>query len=231
MLKVIACVIFIVLLIGIIRWGKIYEHMKPDAPPERYVAIGDSYTYGEGAMPEEAWPYVLTEHLKNSGISITLVANLGVNGYTTQDVIDDSLGQYEKLTPTFATLLIGANDLARGVPPDRYRENVSTVLDRMQAVLPDKRNILIVTIPDFSLTPYASQYSGLNIPSRIQEFNSIMKDEAGKRKLPVAEIFELSQTVRDQPDLISSDGLHPSAKQYSIWELFLYPLAKDIIRG
>ena len=81
----------------------------------RYVALGDSYTIGTGALPEESWPAVLTRHLKSDGVAVDLIANLGRNGWTTQDVLQYQLPVYKTLKPDFASLLIGVNDWVQGV--------------------------------------------------------------------------------------------------------------------
>ena len=57
----------------------------------RYVAIGDSYSIGEGASPDQSWPAVLTRHLKAQGLPIDLVANPSVTGWTSQQAIDHEL--------------------------------------------------------------------------------------------------------------------------------------------
>src|SRR5438270_6257284 len=78
--------------------------------PIRYVAIGDSYSIGEGATPNESWPAVMTQHLNEKGLHVDLVANPSRTGWTTKDAIDRELPIFIKSNPTFATLLIGVND-------------------------------------------------------------------------------------------------------------------------
>jgi len=90
--------------------------IRPAASPTdiRYVAVGDSYTIGTGALAEQAWPEVLTLSLRSKGVKISLVANLGVDGWTTQKAIDRELPVYDEAAPQFATLMIGVNDTYRG---------------------------------------------------------------------------------------------------------------------
>ena len=89
---------------------------KIDKEKIRYVALGDSYTIGEGASLDESWPALLTRHLRNEGIDVDLVANPSVTGWTTQDLIERELPVFRKAKPNFATLLIGVND-------DNYGDN------------------------------------------------------------------------------------------------------------
>ena len=103
----------------------------------RYVAIGDSYTIGEGAKADEAWPSVLTKHLREQGINIELIANPSVTGWTTEMAIDRELPEFVKAKPNFATLLIGVNDWVRGVDEKTFRQRFVTLIDRMLELLPD----------------------------------------------------------------------------------------------
>src|SRR6266446_8002356 len=81
----------------------------------RYAAIGDSYSIGEGASPNESWPAVLTRHLNAQGLHIDLVANPSRTGWTTRDAIDLELPIFLTSEPNFATLLIGVNDWVQGI--------------------------------------------------------------------------------------------------------------------
>lgn len=203
-----------------------YFKMKNTNPNTiRYVALGDSYTIGEGAGVNSSWPKVLTDHLKDKGIDVELVAKPSVTGYTTQDLIDYELDIYKKSDPTFATLLIGVNDWVRGVTNESYKKNLIFILDEMQKELKIKTNIVVVTIPDFTVTPQGALYTqGKDAVKGIQEFNEILKNEADKRGIAVVDIFPVSQEARNNPDLISYDGLHPSEVGYAQWEKIIMPV-------
>ncbi len=73
----------------------------------RYVAIGDSYSIGDGASPNESWPARLTRHLNAQGLPVDLVANPSRTGWTTQQAIDRELPVLVNMAPNFATLQIG----------------------------------------------------------------------------------------------------------------------------
>lgn len=195
----------------------------------RYVALGDSYTYGTGAGRGQDWPSVLTANLHKKGINIALVGNLAQSGWTTKQVLDLELPVYHTLEPSFATLQIGANDWVRGVPPETFRQNLAAILEGMLKDVPSDR-IIVVTIPDYSITPGGIGIGlGREASSGIQEFNMIIQEESAKRKIMVVDVFEVSQAMRDDPTLVSDDGLHPSAKEYAIWEQLIYPVAYNII--
>src|SRR5438477_7648358 len=133
--------------------------------------------------------------------------------------IDRELPVFIETKPNFATLLIGVNDWVQGVDAKTFRERLVTLMDRMLAVLPDKGHLLVVTIPDFGVTPTGAKFSrGRDIAAGITSFNKIVMDEAKKRDLRVVDIYPLSKAMGNGRSLVAEDGLHPSAKEYAEWE-------------
>ena len=197
----------------------------------RYAVIGDSYSCGEGAKPSESWPALLTAHLKQQGLNIDLVSNPSVTGWTTKDAIDKELPKFVNSNPNFATLLVGVNDWVQGVDEVSFRNRLSYLLDSMLAVLPNKKRLLLVTIPDFGVTPTGHKYSrGRNIHEGIMQFNKIVIEEAHKRGLQVVDIFPLSKKMGEDKSLVAKDGLHPSAKTYAEWERLIFPSALELLK-
>ena len=203
---------------------------QPKTEKIRYAVIGDSYSCGEGATPKESWPVLLTEHLRSQGLDVDLVANPSVTGWTTKDAIDKELPKFVNLNPNFATLLIGVNDWVQDVDEATFRNRFSYLVDQMLAVLLNKKHLLVVTIPDFGVTPTGPKYSrGRNIHEGILRFNQIVTEEARKRGLEVVDIFPLSKKMGQDKSLVAKDGLHPSAKAYAEWEKFIFPPALQLL--
>jgi lysophospholipase L1-like esterase len=197
----------------------------------RYAVIGDSYSIGQGASPIECWPAVLTRHLNANGVPIDLIANPAVTGWTTQQAIDHELPVFREAKPDFGTLQIGVNDWVQGVDEKSFGQRFSFLLDQMLTILGHKNRLLVVTIPDFSVTPTGPNYArGRNISDGVASFNRIVTDEAGKRGLRVVDVFPLSQRMAHDPNLVAADGLHPSAKEYSEWEKIIFPIAVQLLR-
>ena len=84
---------------------------------------------GPSSPPAERWPDQLVAALGGRCRPLELVANLGVNGYTSADLIRDELPALDDLRPEFVTLLIGVNDVVQGVAPATYEKNVVAILD------------------------------------------------------------------------------------------------------
>ena len=196
----------------------------------RYVAIGDSYSIGEGASPDESWPAVLTRHLNQKGLQADLVANPSRTGWTTQNAIDRELPIFLKEKPNFATLQIGVNDWVQGVDAETFRKRFTFLADQMLEGLRDKNRLLIVTIPDFGVTPTGPRYArDRNSSEGIAAFNKIVTEESKKRGLRVVDVFELSKQMGKDRSLIAADGLHPSAKEYAEWEKIIFPTALELL--
>lgn len=197
----------------------------------RYAVIGDSYSIGEGAMPEQSWPVLLARHLTSEGVRIKLVANPSVTGWTTQQAIARELPLFREAKPGFGTLLVGVNDWVQGVSPDKFRQNLNCLLEEMLSILPGNNRLLVITIPDFSVTPEGPKYAlGRNIAEGIASFNRIIIEEATKRGLRVVDIFPASQRMGNDATLVATDGLHPSAKAYAEWEALIYPVALELLK-
>ena len=182
----------------------------------RYVALGDSYTIGTGVRPSERWPDLLCATLDDEP-GLELVANLGVNGYTSADLIRHELPALEALAPEFASVLIGVNDVVQGIPTPRYEANVVVILDALLERLPADRLIAVAT-PDYTVTPAGARFGDpCQRQASIVAANVVMADHARVRGIAWVDIFDLSRRAADDRSLVASDGLHPSGAQYALW--------------
>jgi lysophospholipase L1-like esterase len=219
------------LVLGLATISLAQNKIAKDSSPIRYAAIGDSYSIGEGASPEQSWPSLLTKHLREKGVKIELVANPSVTGWTTEQAILREYPVFFKANPNFATLQIGVNDWVQGIDQETFRIHLTVLMDQMLDVLHEKKRLLIINIPDFGVTPTGARYSkGRDIAKGIAEFNKIISEESAKRSLRVVDIFALSQKMRGNPSLVAGDGLHPSAKEYAEWEKIIFPVALELLK-
>jgi acyl-CoA thioesterase-1 len=199
----------------------------------RYVALGDSYTIGTSVGAGERWPDQLVAALAArpaDGPSLDLVANLGVDGYTSADLIRDELPALSDLRPDFVTVLIGVNDVVQAVPLAVYRGNLVMILDALlERVAADR--ILAVAIPDYTVTPAGADYGD---PRRqhaaIVTANHTMAGLAEARGIAFADTFDLSLRAATDRTLVADDGLHPSGAQYALWVERLVPVVEALLR-
>lgn len=179
----------------------------------RYVALGDSYTIGTSVATAERWPNQLVARMP----TLELVANLGVDGFTSRDLIEVELPPLVSLQPDFVTVLIGVNDVVHGVPQAIYRSNVTMILDEVVRQVGANRT-LVVTTPDYTVTPRGAAFGD---PARqsagIRANNAIIAELATARGVAVADIHDLSLRATKDRSLVAGDGLHPSGAQYGLW--------------
>lgn len=119
----------------------------------------------------------------------------------------------------------------QGVSAEDFRKRFVLLVGRMLEVVHDHDRLLIVTIPDFGVTPTGARYARRrNISEGIAEFNKIITEEATKRRLQVVDVYELSKKMKTDAALRAADGLHPSAKEYAEWEKVIFPAALKILK-
>ena len=197
----------------------------------KYVAIGDSYTIGEGVYQEESWPFQLTQKLNKAGIPIELTANPSQTGWTVPLAIQTELPILEKFQPNFVTLLIGVNDWIKHANGKTFKQELTILIDKILTILPSPKKLLVVTIPDFSCSPTGHKFGfGKSATNGISRFNQIVKELVQKRKLPMVDIFPLSQQLCNEPEMFAPDGLHPSGKQYEKWVSKIFPSALALFK-
>ena len=195
----------------------------------RYIALGDSYTIGTGVGHRDRWPDQLVAALGPNEPTIDLVANLGVNGYTTGDLIRHELPALDRLRPEIVTLLVGVNDVVRGIATTAYVANLRTILDELVGRVGAER-IVTVAVPDYTVTPAGADYGD---PAQrhdgIVAANTEMAREAADRGVAFVDIFDVSLLARDDRTLVAADGLHPSGRQYGLWVDRIAPVVEGRI--
>jgi len=195
----------------------------PERTSAAYLALGDSFTIGTGSRPDEAFPAVLVRLWAAEGRAVSLT-NPAVNGYTTDDVIATELPLAGTIRPSLVTLLIGANDLVRGVPEDRYRAQLVRIFRGMADAGVPASAVYALPQPDWSASPTARAFGKPDeLRARIERFNAIIKEEAERGGGTYLDIFPL---MRDQArnGMVAPDGLHPSREAHAQWAAALKPL-------
>jgi lysophospholipase L1-like esterase len=195
----------------------------------RYVALGDSYTIGTAVARSEAFPAQLVRSHPELGLD--LVANLGVNGYTTADLIRDELPALDAAAPEFVTLLIGVNDVVQGIPVATYEANVVDILDALLARLPTDRIVTVAT-PDYTATPAGADYGDPDDQhDAIVAGNAIMARLARARGIAFVDIYDVSLRAAEDRSLVAGDGLHPSGAQYALWVERIAPVVEELLHA
>ena len=193
------------------------------------MALGDSYTIGTSVEPAERFPDQLVAALGPDERTLRLVANLGINGYTSADLIGQELPALDRLRPEFVTVLIGVNDVVQGVPIDRYEANAVTILEALLDRLPADR-IVTIAVPDYTVTPSGADYGDPRQQhDGILAVNDVMKRLSAERGIHYVDTFDLSLRAADDRSLVATDGLHPSGAQYRLWVERIRPVVERLL--
>lgn len=191
-----------------------------------YLALGDSYTIGESVERSLIFPYQLLDRVKVLGRTINPPTIIAQTGWTTSELqyaIKNS-GVINKFD--MVTLLIGVNNQYRGQSREVYRKEFKELLETaISYAKGDKNHVFVISIPDWSATPYGKQYGNQQaVAADIDAFNAINKAETLALGISYTDITPASRLAATDGELVASDGLHPSAKMYQSWAFQLAPL-------
>jgi lysophospholipase L1-like esterase len=197
----------------------------------RYLALGDSYTIGEGVRPEERWPLKLAALLRQQGFDLNPPQIVAVTGWTT-DELSAGIDKAAPLGPfDLVSLLIGVNNQYRGRDLEEYRAQFTALLERAVGFAGGQASqVLVLSIPDWSVTPFArdrdSAAIGGAIAAAIDQFNAVNAGAAQRAGARYVDITPASRLAAGDRGLLAADGLHPSGKQYTEWGRLALPQAR-----
>jgi acyl-CoA thioesterase I len=195
----------------------------------RYLALGDSYTIGTGASGNSHnYPSILAARLtKATGTKVELT-NPAVNGFTTEDLIDNELPYVGRLKPELVSVLIGVNDLVQGRTPDQYRKSLVKIYDMVGTLKLASGRTVTISIPNWSGVPAAATFGD---PDRLrgltETYNAIARAEAEARAFMWVDITAVSTSGLGSPRWISSDQLHPGNDQYAAWAEVIWEALRE----
>ena len=195
----------------------------------RYLALGDSYTIGEGVPAEERWPMQLTRALRSEGVAPGNPQIIATTGWTT----DELSAGLDAANPTgpfdLVTLSIGVNDEYRGRSAEAYRPALSALIQRAVSLAGGRADrVVMVSIPDWSVTPFAAASDNAAPAQALGAFNTIGVQEARRSGVAFVDITPLSLT---QGDLVVGDRLHPTGEAYAGWADLIVPAARAALQS
>lgn len=189
-----------------------------------YLALGDSYTIGQSVSAEQRFPYFAVRQLIDKNVNMTPVQIIATTGWTTGNLLSALAASPPTKTYDFVTLLIGVNNQYQGRSIDEYRVQFTELLNKAVGYAGLKRSrVFVLSIPDYAVTPFARGSDTAKISREIDAFNAINKEIAIREGIAYIDITPISRQARTDPTLTSTDGLHPSGKQYEKWALLLSP--------
>lgn len=194
--------------------------------PVRLLSLGDSYTIGEAVAADERWPARLAAMLGARGIDTAPPTIVARTGWTTDDLSAglDAAG----LTGTYelVTLLIGVNDQYRGREIGDFERRFRALLDRALAYAGNRVDrVIVLSIPDWSVTPFARGRDRVRIAADIDRFNSVVQRDVATAGARFVDVTAISRRAASEPDLVGPDELHPSAAMHAEWARVVLPVA------
>ena len=186
----------------------------------RFLALGDSYTIGEGVAEAQRWPNQWAAALRALGAEIDAPRIIAQTGWTTDELSAamnalEPLGQWD-----LVSLLIGVNNQYRGRDLQNYREEFSALLERAIALAGgDAGRVLVLSIPDWGVTPFArdGKRDLARIADQIDDYNAVNRDVSESRGAVWRDITDLTRDFGARRDMLADDGLHPSGAMYALW--------------
>ena len=203
----------------------------PPAAEVRILALGDSYTIGEGVPVDDRWPMQLARVLRAQGLNVSTPAIVARTGWTTDELsagIDDArpTGMFDVVT-----LLIGVNNQYRGRAAEEYRTQFRALLARAVGFAGGRAgHVIVISIPDWGVTPFARGRDRATITRDIDAFNAVNRDESARAGAKYVDVTAISRRAVVEPDLIGDDKLHPSSSMYAAWVQAMMPTVLDAIR-
>lgn len=197
----------------------------------RILSLGDSYTIGEAVDPSERWSVQLASMLRSSGIAASDPEIIAKTGWT----VDELSTAIDARNPTgpydLVTLLIGVNNQYRGREVETFRTEYRAMLQRAIGFAGgDSKKVIVVSIPDWGVTPFAEGRDRAKIAREIDDYNRVKKEETERAGSTFIDITPGSRKAASDRSLIAADGLHPSGAMYREWAMAALPEASRILR-
>ena len=191
------------------------------------LALGDSYTIGEGVPVEESFPHQAVRLLQDAGQPFQPPEIVARTGWTTDELATamaakDWPGRGWREPPyDFVTLLIGVNNQYRGRDVEEYAAQFEFLLKEAIRL---GRHVIILSIPDWSTSPFAHTYlpdakgrTSADVASAIDAFNSTAAGITRRYGITFIDITTEGRNAGSDPALYVQDGLHPGAGTYRFW--------------
>ncbi len=177
--------------------------------------FGDSLSAGYGIDVDLSWATLLQARLESQGYEHRVV-NASISGETTEGGAARIGAALERFQPALLILALGGNDGLRGFPPERMRENLTTIIASSKATGADVVLLGIRIPPNYG-------------PRYTSAFEQVFRDVAAEQDVLWIEFF--MEGIALNEELMQSDGIHPNAEAQPIlldnaWPIIAQTLAE-----
>ena len=197
-----------------------------------YLALGDSYTIGQSVLVEDRFPMQTVKVLEALSVKFTTPEIIAKTGWTTSNLINAiTTNPPKRITYDAVSLLIGVNNQYQHLSQAQYSTEFTTLLKKAIGYAGNNaKRVFVLSIPDYSVTPFANGSNKALIASQIDSFNVINLNIAMQNGVNYLNITTSTRQATSDPSLVATDGLHPSGKEYKKWADFLAPMIKAALQ-
>ena len=182
------------------------------------LCLGDSYTIGENVPLHESFPYQTIQLLRQQKIEFHAPEIIAKTGWTSFELIEHLSKTTLQSKYDFVTLLVGVNNQYRGLSAEDFKIDFEFLLKKALAlVVNNSKHIIVLSIPDWGVTPFAKDRNEKQISNEINVFNGVCELLAQKYQTHFINITESTLRAQLDESLLTSDGLHYSVKEHAIW--------------
>ena len=196
----------------------------------RFLALGDSYTNGEGVAEEQRWPSQLVALLGQQDIHLTDVQIVAQTAWTA-DELADAIDQTKPKGPfDVVTLMVGVNDQYRNRPVASFAPEFEQLLARAVGFAGRRPSrVIAISIPDWGATPFAEGRDRARIAREIEAYNERARELAARAGVIWVDVTTVTRAMQLDPSLVTADGLHPSGAMYARWAALLAPIVRGAL--
>lgn len=185
--------------------------------PLRFLALGDSYTIGEGVPAEESWPQQLVDAVGELGVVTEELKIIAQTGWRTDNLLNAIDVENPEPNYNLVSLLIGVNNQFQGVNSEIYPQEFRTLLETAIAFAGgDTSSVFVLSIPDYGFTPFGLSDQDF-ISEQIDQYNEVSREIAQEMGVTYFYITGISREVINKPEYLAPDNLHPSGEMYAEW--------------
>ncbi|WP_433834760.1 SGNH/GDSL hydrolase family protein [Flavobacterium anhuiense] len=202
----------------------------PIASSVNYLALGDSYTIGQSVCATCRFPEQLKASLNamySSAISLKIIAT---TGWTTTNLLSAINSQNLEANYDLVTLLIGVNNQYQHKSFSVYEKEFPELVNKaIMLAKGERKNVVVISIPDYSYTPYGQALAGdqsNKISAEITQYNNFAENYCNTNQIAFVSITEITREGLNNPILVASDGLHPSEAAYKMFVDKMMPKIK-----
>ena len=177
-----------------------------------FLALGDSYSVGEGLEGEQNWPERLFDSIKKNEDTIKIIAE---TGFSTNELIQAIDNVVLEKRYNLISIQIGVNDQFRGNSTELFKQDFQKLVQRIKEnELTKRASVFVVSLPDWGATPFGSSWDRIRVTNEIDAFNRIIKGVCNTNNILYIDITQLSRRDPNNWIFVTGDGLHPSSLMY-----------------